>query len=369
MNSVILEVGIGLALLFYVMATLVSGVAEGITRLLNTRSKMLWAALERLMSESLEPSQAGSPKTGPTTLGAPLMFQSLVPGKRGRDARPEAQINPTSGKMVDAGDRLKDLAGAPSVRGLDYVSRGQTKVATISGKVFTSALFELASIKAGRNIQAEGDAGAESDIKAKGDVGAEGDSVANSLSTLTDEYQGTPLGGYLGALAKHAGEDIDSVTNSISDWFDQQMSRVTRTYRKNIKYLLAAIALIIALGFNVDTIQVAQGLARNADLRQVVSATAGDITQEDLTANCTTSQKDPTGRTLDCGLQKLNSLQGAGVVLPGPEWTTRIAKSWSWDSATATHVLGLALTTGAVSLGGPMWFDFLMLLTGRKRAP
>jgi hypothetical protein len=321
---------------------------------------MLWAALERLMAESKEPSKARS-EGEPKTLGAPLMFQSLVPGSQKRDVRPVAQMDPTMKLKDSAAGRLEDLAGAPSVRGLDYVSRGQTKVATISGKVFTSALFELASIKARRTPRAADDRGA------KGDAGAEEVTVASSLQTLTEEYAGTPLGGYLTALAQHAGEDIDSVTNSISDWFDQQMSRVTRTYRKNIKYLLAALALIIALGCNVDTIQIAKGLTRNADLRQVVSATAGDITQEDLTANCTTSQKDPTGKTLDCGLQKLNSLQGAGVVLPGPEWTTGIARSWSWDSATATHVLGLALTTGAVSLGGPMWFDFLMLLTGRKR--
>jgi hypothetical protein len=101
--------------------------------------------------------------------------------------------------------------------------------------------------------------------------------------------------------------------------------------------------------------------------RQVVTATTGDITQNDVTANCTTSQDDPTGKTLECGLQKLSSFSGTGVVLPfDPKWTEHWTKAWSTD--TATHVLGLAITTGAVSLGGQMWFDFLMLLTGRQRA-
>lgn len=333
MNSVILEVGIGLALLFYVTATLVSGLAEGLTRMLNTRSKMLWAALERLLAPSTESSKA---------MGVPLIVKSLWPWQK--DARPLAQQRPDptgeGDQVLGTKTRLQDLAAAPSISSLDYVTSRQTKVSSIPGKVFASALLELAAVK------------------------KEGGDVEAKLTVLTARYDGTPLGAYLQTLAGQTGQGIDSFTTSISEWFDQQMTRVTQTYRKNLKYILAVLGLIVVLGWNIDTIHVAQGLARNADLRQVVTATAGDLKQ-DLTASCTSKATDPADKTMECGLQKLNSFQGTGFVLPGPQWTQRWGKTWEVDLP--AHLAGLALTTGAVALGGPMWFDFLMLLTGRKR--
>ena len=82
MDSVVLEVAVGLALLYYVAATLVSGVAEGLTRLMDVRSKTLWAALTRLVTTS---------NTGKDSLGVPLVFKALLPGAGGRPS-----VSPTS---------------------------------------------------------------------------------------------------------------------------------------------------------------------------------------------------------------------------------------------------------------------------------
>jgi hypothetical protein len=336
MSSVVLEVAIGLALLFYVSATLVSGVAEGITRLLSTRSKLLWAALARLLAT----------EEGPTSLGPRFMAKSLVP--KGPDPRPLAAVAPTANNAdeppVSAASRLAELAAAPSIRGLEYVANGKTAVANIPGKVFATALLELATTK------------------------AEGGTVQEKLIALAGAYSGSPLGGYLKTIAGHVGNDIDKATNAISDWFDQQMTRVSQTYRRNMKYVLAALGLAVALLCNVDSINVAQGLANNAGLRQVITATADDITKADITAGCTSAETDTTRKTLDCGLQKLAAFEGTGVVIPfSADWTNSWTKNWQSEPV-ATHLLGLGLTTGALALGGPMWFDFLMLLTGRKKA-
>ena len=71
MNSLVLEVAVGLALLYYVTATLVSGVAEGLTRLANVRSKTLWAALARMLAEGGSATKS---------LGVPFVLRSLLPG-------------------------------------------------------------------------------------------------------------------------------------------------------------------------------------------------------------------------------------------------------------------------------------------------
>jgi hypothetical protein len=330
MDSVVLEVAVGLALLYYVTATLVSGVAEGLTRLMNVRSKTLWSALGRMLDPQ---SSAGS------SLGAPFVFQSLMPGGGGR---PLVDATSTVKTTANApADLLGELASVPSIRSLDYVTDAHTKVANIPGKVFASALMELADTKAA------------------------GGSIQQKLTALAANYQGSPLGAYLTTLTTQAGYSMDRLTDEIGSWFDAQMVRVTQTYRKNIKYILAVIGLLVAVVCNIDSLQVADALKGNADLRQVVVATAGQV---DPDAGCTIHESDPTKKTLECGLQDLAAFNAMRVVVPMTDGAVeRWQKTWSWQTA-APHLLGLAVTTGAVALGGPMWFDFLMALTGRKKS-
>lgn len=244
--------------------------------------------------------------------------------------------------------QLKELAAAPSIQGVDYVTtkgvmsrRSRTKVANIPGPVFATAMMEMASVKA-----------------------PDGASLEGRVEALARYYDGSPLGQFL-ATVTHEGDDLTKVTDQISGWFDAQMVRVTQTYRKNIKYILAVIGLLVAVVGNIDSLQVADALKGNADLRQVIVATAGKVEPD---AGCTVNESDPTKKTLECGLQDLASFNAMGVVIPMSDGAVaRWQKTWSWETA-APHLLGLAVTTGAVALGGPMWFDFLMLLTGRKKS-
>jgi hypothetical protein len=370
MQSVILEVGVGLALLFYVTATLVSGVAEGVTRLTNTRSKMLWAALARLVSDDHS--------TAPQTLGAPFLFKSVI--KIG-DVRPDYQPTPPAvpapAAVMAGADpvpaepepaepepaerqsasktkaskspltkaRLAELAATPSVRGTDYVNANQTKVSNLPGTVFAAALLELATIK------------------------SQGGSVEANLAELADAYAGSPLGGYLSTVVRKAGTDIYSVTDQIAAWFDAQMVRVSQTYRKNIKWFLAVLGLVVALVCNIDTLHVAQALRTSADLREVVAATAGQI-KPNTECDAIIPADEPAVKILKCGLEDLESFNALGVVVPfSDKWTDRLGAAWTGAQQTNvwSHALGIGITTGAVALGGPMWFDFLMLLTGRKK--
>jgi hypothetical protein len=342
MDSLVLEVAVGLALLYYVTATLVSGVAEGLTRLANVRSKTLWAALARMLAEGGSATKS---------LGVPFVARSLLPGGGGRplvrssslvtssDGGPPADVTPTS---TSTDERLSELAALPSIRSLDYVTAAHTKVANIPGKVFASALMELATVK------------------------SNDESIQGKLTTLANHYKGSPLGTYLATLTSQVGYSMDRVTDEIGSWFDAQMVRVSQTYRKNIKYVLAVLGLLVALVCNLDTMKVADSLRSNSDLRQVVVATAGTVQPQ---ADCTLNppESDPTLKTLKCGLQDLTAFDATGVVVPLTNgWTDRWTQSWT--SGTVAHLLGLALTTGAIALGGPMWFDFLMLLAGRKKS-
>jgi len=72
MESLYLEVGIGLVVVFVVVATVADGVNEVVTRLLNTRAKALWATIHGLLAAEV----ADRPHMGPTSSSGPRCHRS-----------------------------------------------------------------------------------------------------------------------------------------------------------------------------------------------------------------------------------------------------------------------------------------------------
>ncbi len=94
MNSTYLEVGIGLAVVFFVVASVADGFNEILSRTLNTRAKALWAALSGLLSDQSEEKP---------DLGVGFIFKSILPSWLGGvDHRPRV-----NGGAFTAVDRAK----------------------------------------------------------------------------------------------------------------------------------------------------------------------------------------------------------------------------------------------------------------------
>ena len=94
MNSTYLEVGIGLAVVFFVVATLADGLNEILSRLLNTRAKALWGGLTGLLSDHSERKP---------DLGIGFIVKSIPPSwLGGLDSRPRIV-----GDAISAVDRMK----------------------------------------------------------------------------------------------------------------------------------------------------------------------------------------------------------------------------------------------------------------------
>lgn len=94
LNSTYLEVGIGLAVVFFVVATLADGLNEILSRLLNTRAKALWGGLTGLLSDQSEQKP---------DLGIGFIVKSIPPSwLGGLDFRPRI-----AGDAIGAVDRMK----------------------------------------------------------------------------------------------------------------------------------------------------------------------------------------------------------------------------------------------------------------------
>ena len=122
MNSTYLEVGIGLAVVFFVVATVADGFNEILSRALNTRAKALWAALTGLLSDTSEEKP---------DIGVGFIVKSILPSwLGGLDFRPRV-----NGGALSAVDRAKLIDWI--VTGKNHVEPQQREAAEAAFRTVT----------------------------------------------------------------------------------------------------------------------------------------------------------------------------------------------------------------------------------------
>jgi hypothetical protein len=336
-NSVVVEVAIGLALVFFIVATIAAAVNQVISRWSDARAKTLWQSLAKLLEPAPQLTTAVA-AAAPAALpaGADIGALTAVKMTLGRvDARPTG--------MTDSW--LDQLLATPSIRALDPVSeQGKpTKIDNIPPQVFATALLELAKIKGSQD----------------------GDTVQQKLMQLAGAYPQTPIATFAASIAGGIGNDVDRFLDTAGSWFDGQMSRLSRVYRKNTRWILLLIGAVAALAFNVDAIQVGNTLRDDSNVRAGVLTLSEQVGGTGVAAGCTVAATEPD-RDLKCARAALSSLNGLKVPIIGT-WTWDTWKD-GWKDNAPWHIIGLLLTAGAVSLGAPFWFDTLKRLAGFRRS-
>ena len=122
------------------------------------------------------------------------------------------------------------------------------------------------------------------------------------------------------------------------------MERVSGWYKRKVQIVTLAVAIVFAVGLNLDSVLIARHLARDAALRSAIVAEAEQLAKEPAPAQ---------GRQqLEDRIQELKSI-GVPIGWPDPDGAPATA---DWI---LVKVLGLLLTAGAASLGAPFWFDVL----------
>jgi len=210
-------------------------------------------------------------------------------------------------------------------------------------------------------------------------------------------------GKYLETLYNDASGDVKKFQELAENWFNDTMERATGWYKKQTQKITLAVAFVVALAFNVDTIGIVKNLSANPKLATQMVEMADQYTKlnqrggdpkDTATAKsikeCLDKAKALTTHQSD--IQKGNAILGLG-------W------SWSWSIPKDTirccvndkkcadrtpyklavkstgnkiryvvetllsSLLGLLITALAISLGAPFWFDLLnkfMQLRGSK---
>lgn len=176
------------------------------------------------------------------------------------------------------------------------------------------------------------------------------------------------VGRALLALIDEANGDLEKLKENITTWFDSSMQRVSGWYRRKAETAILIIAVLVSVVLGVDSVLLAKSLWINPALRTVAVETATKMAARQPPAVPSPDNPRPVDEVSD----DLKTLQAQldGLDIP------RAPYVWGQDPLAwlRTHVLGFLITTIALSLGAPFWFDLLNKLvslrsSGQKPVP
>jgi hypothetical protein len=164
-----------------------------------------------------------------------------------------------------------------------------------------------------------------------------------NFDALEDGIKNLPPGDVrtaLLAVLQNAQGDLNRAQRNIEGWFDDAMERASGWYRRRTQVWIIFLAAAVTLAINADTINIAKSLWTSPTLRGSIVAQAG--------------ARAPNAGDID----KLGQLMG---------WTSDVATGtdpWIW----LMRILGWILTTVAVSMGAPFWFEVLNKFVNLRNA-
>jgi hypothetical protein len=349
--SIYVELGLGLVLAFLLLSLLVSGINEGLNRLFSIRSKYLWAYLRDLIQGGVEVrgGAGAAPHSRLPTSVADVLLRA--PGNRmpGGDPRPVYAPPPPPMTATKTGtdglyERLQEI---------DHAKEGRTSISQIPATQFAAAVIELA-VASGKTVE-----------ELLGELKA-------TRSPLYPPFHG---------LWVAAGGEVERFRTAVEGWFDGEMQRLSRLYRRSARWVIAVLSAVVALLIGLDALAYGQSLLSDQAYRTQVVAVAGGNPDKlvNLQETCQTlagpqadqpPQPDPyrctSGVLASPALAQI--LRGSLVRVDleaqgsprfswnGGPWLARVRSPGHWP--------GLLLTVIALLFGAPFWWDVLRRLTG-----
>jgi hypothetical protein len=192
------------------------------------------------------------------------------------------------------------------------------------------------------------------------------------------DAQKAPLKRQLKALHAVAKGDPDAFRKGVAEWFNEGMDRVTGWYKRGVQRQTYAMAILVVLALNLDSVHLINRLWSDAGFRtaaveqaraRIAATGVAEVPVVEYTGGDSPDAGEPvlTGMTslTESETKLLTSLRGwaddrsrlkADLVLKGDTLGVRSA----WLAWTAVgHLPGWIITVLAIGLGAPFWFDFL----------
>lgn len=383
-GSQALETAIGLAAMFFIIATAASSITEFIARIFNKRAK----DLEKSIAALLEGDN----------------LEKLLEGKKGKAYR--AEMHKVLGWLKETS--VWQSAAASS--GKTLWKRNLKGPSYLSAKLFADAVTELltqhkltpaaatttqqpssggsqppavpAQPPAGGALSAPSSSATSSSTPPashRGGSGATGTSGAQQpTSTVTTTLPGTPdsaagtegeptwpnnLKKRLDAMVAEGRTDLVSLKAGIETWFDESMGRAEGAYKRWATLILFVVGFFLAVFLNLSTISTAAALWQDPVTREAVANSASALTADGTKTTDIKSVADAA--------DKVESLKIPGGWSKAHRTVWVSSKTVHWYTVSTGRLSDLGgwiLTAILVMLGAPFWFDLLGKLVSIRGA-
>jgi hypothetical protein len=187
------------------------------------------------------------------------------------------------------------------------------------------------------------------------------------------------------ALVDDAQGDMDKIKKNFGVWFDHSMDRVSGWYRRKVQMIILILGILASFGIGVDSIATVKRLWGDSVLRSaLVDAAQAEVakkqpppqTAEQVAAAPAAPNFDQVGKNLKDLQSQFSSLEIPTYPPNGicAEWKAArnpgacegfFGPLGFW---LRRHWLGFIITSAALSLGAPFWFDLLNKLVSMRSA-
>jgi hypothetical protein len=236
----------------------------------------------------------------------------------------------------------------------------------IPGETFAQALFDVVLHKAAQ-IRGELPHTSDRPLSAR--------DVLNAARTC--RACGFTVGESLLPLVEQAGDNLDVARRNVAAWYEAAMDRVSGWYKRRARWWLFWVGAGVAIAFNVDTIEIARTLVHNPTLRTALAeegarvAASGEPAPSQAIATVTGKLQTIERQGLPIGFSCVATDWTADLdarslrTMLGQCWSATKARS---GTAWVLKAIGWLITALAISLGGPFWFELLNRLVDMRGA-
>jgi len=382
MLNAVIEIAIGLIVLYSLLSLVCSKINELVATLLHLRAKNLRKAIRHLVGETYANKVYKHPfivslyrgDTKPAkgiTKACQSVFLAPGPSYLPADKFVLALLDSTCPTAVTADPPLPP---DPSDR-LEYAlaARAQAKTSPASG------------------------AGPGDEASSTAPVPPTSQSDASAITTELAGVSDRELRDALQILWGAASKNVVAFRAGVEEWFNHTMDRATGWYKRTAQIMALGLGLTLAVAMNVDTIHVAQRLWSDGPLRSAVleqvkklpppptTATTASTTTTVAGAPATTTPAPPAPST-PAPSTPGTTAPAAGVppttvvgriadqiedIQSGLGQVTGLQLPLGWGEGQrpdsySIALLGWLLTAIALSLGAPFWFDLLNKVTALR---
>ena len=140
---------------------------------------------------------------------------------------------------------------------------------------------------------------------------------------------------------------------SFATWYDSSMDQVSGWYKRRTQLILFIVGLVVAIAVNADTVYIVKALSNDASLRKGLVASAQARASKPIADAAVTEAKIK---------EDLASINGLGLPIGWEGKAEDYKPTWVFSDylyAVSRHAFGWFLTSMAISMGAPFWFDLL----------